>query len=101
VGFGEIALIGRGLDTVDRQTGQNLPAPAERIAVGGQHRPAIRLDPPGQIHHAGRRAPLGQGLRGNTTGAGLGFRLLGATRLLGALGFGHTTSNRDLSGPER
>ena len=55
VGVGEVALVGRGLDQVDRQSGEDLPVAAERIAVRGEDGAAVGLDRLGQPGDGGGR----------------------------------------------
>ena len=51
VGRREIALVGGGLDLLERQEAEDLPVIAHRLAVDGEHRAAVALDLLGQRGH--------------------------------------------------
>src|SRR5687767_6192989 len=68
VGVGEVALVGRGLDPVDRQPGEDLPAPAERVPVRCQDGAAVGLDRLRESGDSGRWSPAPQRERGATSG---------------------------------
>ena len=55
VGVGKIALVGRRLDLVDGQRGEDQPMFAERLAVSRQHFAAVPVDGVLQLGDAGRR----------------------------------------------
>ena len=90
VGFGEVALVGRGLDPVDGKAGEELPAAAEGIAIGGEDGPAIGLHRLGQPGDRGGRRARAEHVGGDPTRARRGFRpLSGAPGFLCGLRLGH------------
>jgi hypothetical protein len=85
VGLGQLALVRRRLDLVERQRGERDPEPAERFAVGRDHRSAGRLDPRAQPRDLARRC-VGHDL-GRREADRAGLRCLLALALRGRLGF--------------
>ena len=92
MGVGEVALVGRGLDQIDRQSGEDLPVAAERIAVGGEDGAAVGLDRLGQPGDGGRRRARGERVGGDAAGAGRALGPLLPAGLLRGLGLGHGAS---------
>ena len=55
MGVGHVALEGRPVHLVDRQRGEEQRVAAQRLAVGGEHGPAVSLHRPGELGHLFRR----------------------------------------------
>ena len=76
VGVGEVALVGRGLDQVDGEAGEDLPVAAERIAIGGERGAAVGLDRLGQPGDDRRGRARAERVGGDAAGAGSAFGAL-------------------------
>ena len=88
----EVALVGRGLDQVDRQPREDLPVAAQRIPVGGEHRAPVGLDGVGQPGDGGRRRARAERVGGDAARAGRALRAFLATGLLRGFRLGHGSS---------